>query len=385
VTLLTLAVVAAPPAGAVDMNAAFPDLNLPGFKITPFFTERVEYESNIFQTPSRAEDDVIFRHIPGILVELPYGEHRLDLGVRVEVLNYLDNSDQDTEHYFLLGHLALNFPGGLKYWFREDFAATSIPPGTELTGRIDNRTNVINTGAEYAFVRRWSLGADYTWTHVDFDNTVAQLDRDEHLFGVTGYYKVQPRTDVLLNFSAGTKDFEDSTRDVDRFLVMGGVRGYLTPRLTSTFRLGYENRDQEARGRTDYSGLVASGDFVFRPLERTTFTLVTTRSVEESVFSTNLWYLSTIASLSAEHQFTRKFRVFGRVFGGWNEYPDKAQRGPSFHWREDALVGLGLGFDYQIQRWLGVGMDWTHTRRDSNFDIFDYTDDIVGAKVTLSF
>ena len=54
-------------------------------------------------------------------------------------------------------------------------------------------------------------------------------------------------------------------------------------------------------------------------------------------------------------------------------------------WRYDELAGLGVGLDYQIQRWLGIGADYTHTRRDSNFDNFDFKNDIVGAKVTLSF
>jgi hypothetical protein len=54
-------------------------------------------------------------------------------------------------------------------------------------------------------------------------------------------------------------------------------------------------------------------------------------------------------------------------------------------WREDDIVGAGLSLDYQIQRWLAVGADYSHTRRYSNFDQFDYKDDVVGAKVTLSF
>ena len=47
--------------------------------------------------------------------------------------------------------------------------------------------------------------------------------------------------------------------------------------------------------------------------------------------------------------------------------------------------GAGVEVEYQIQRWLAVSADYTHTRRYSNFDNFDFKDDIVGAKVTLSF
>ena len=36
--------------------------------VLPPESERVEYESNIFQVPSGSQDDVIFKTIPGVLV-----------------------------------------------------------------------------------------------------------------------------------------------------------------------------------------------------------------------------------------------------------------------------------------------------------------------------
>ena len=384
---VVLVAVAVSPAAAIDLNAVWPDLNLPGFTFTPFLTERVEYEANIFQTPSRAQDDVIVKTIPGFLVELPFGPHRLDFGARAEILRYADRDRQDTEHYFALGTLKLDFPGGLKAGLKEDFAHTSTPPGSELTGRIDSTTNVLAPGVEYGFAERYALGLDYAWTHVDFERDVNALDRDEHLGGLTGFYRVQPKTDLLLNYSYGIKDFaEDARRDVTRHLVMAGVRGYLTEKLTSTFRLGYESREPDHRGATAYHGLVATGDWVFQPLARTKVVLLTQRTVEESTFATNFWYLSTLVSLSAEHSFTPKLKANGRVFGGTNDYPDKAAKvNSTFHYRHDSLVGVGLGLDYQIQRWLLVGADWLHTDRRSNFENFQYSDDVVAAKVTLSF
>src|SRR3990172_5202588 len=353
------------PAAAIDLNAVWPDLNLPGFTFTPFFTERVEYESNVFQVPSRQQDDVIFKSIPGFVLALPFGPHRLDFGARAEILRYADLERQDTEHYFALGNLKLDFPGGLKAGLKEDFARTSYPPGTELTGRIDSTTNILAPGIEYGFAERYAIGLDYTWTTVNFESRVNQLDRDEHLVGLTGFYRVQPKTDVLLNVAYGQKDFDSATaRDVTRWLVLGGVRGFLTAQLTSTLRFGYESRQADASRRSDYEGFVASGDVVWQPLERTKVSLIIDRSTQESTFATNFWYLSTIVTLAAEHNITPKVRLSGRVFGGSNDYPDKAAKGNStVDWRADDPAGFGIGVDYQIQRWLGVGLDWQWTTR----------------------
>jgi opacity protein-like surface antigen len=386
-SLLALGV-SAGQAAAIDMNAVFPDLDLPGFRLTPFLTERVEYESNVFQTPSHARDDVIIKTIPGLLLELPIGRHRLDLGMRAEILNFVDLSDQNATHFFLLGTLGLNFPGGLSVGLKEDFAYTTDPPGSELTGRVRSTTNVLSPSVEYAIARRFAVGADYTWSHVAFDEATAEsLDRDEHTWGLTGFWKVAPKTDLLLNTGYGYKDFENqSERNIDRYVVIGGVRGQITSRLTSTFRLGYEGREPRSDDRTPYRGAVASGDWVWTPTGRTRITLVTERFVAESIFATNFWYLANLLTLAAEQKFTPKLTASARVFGGTNEYPDKVAKVNGVQaWREDDILGVGIGLDYQIQRWLGVGADYTHTRRNSNFDNFDFKNDIVGAKVTLSF
>ena len=83
------------------------------------------------------------------MLELPLGRHKIDLGFRAEILRYVDLESQDTEHYFVLGNVLLDFPGGLKVKLKEDFAQTSDPPGTELTGRIKSTTNVLSPAVEY--------------------------------------------------------------------------------------------------------------------------------------------------------------------------------------------------------------------------------------------
>jgi hypothetical protein len=276
VGLLSAALGAPTTAAAVDLNALWPDLGLPGFKVSPFISERVESESNIFQAPSHAQDDVIFKTIPGFVLELPLGRHKIDLGFRAEILRYVDLESQDTEHYFVLGNVLLDFPGGLKVKLKEDFARTSDPPGTELVGRIKSTTNVLSPSVEYGFAQRYAIGMDYAWTTVRFDDaTVQQLDRDEHVIGLTGFYRIQPKTDLLLNVSYGTKDFDRADdRDVKRYITAVGVRGEITSRLSSTFRVGYEVRDPD-RGRVgSYSGVVAGGDFVYLPTERTKISLI---------------------------------------------------------------------------------------------------------------
>jgi hypothetical protein len=255
--------VAAAPAGAVDMNAVWPELGLPGFRITPFITERAEYQANILLEPRNELDDLISRTVAGVVVELPFGRHRLDINARAEILRFFDHPQFDDEHYFLLANLVLLYPGGLRLRVREDFVKTSDPPGTELTGRIESTTNTVAPDVEFALAQRFSIGANYAYSRVRFD-TIPQLDRDEHTFGVTGFWRLTAKSDLLGNVSYGFKEFDSVTsRDAERYFGMVGLRGDVTSRLSSTFRLGYEVREE--RGGQTVSTFVSSGDWVFTP------------------------------------------------------------------------------------------------------------------------
>jgi hypothetical protein len=389
VAVATALAVLPTPARAVDLNAIWPDLGLPGFKITPFLSERIEYESNVFQTASDAQGSTVFKTIPGFTLELPLGRHRFDLGFRTEILRYVSLGSQNTENYFVLARGALDFPGGLKITLKEDFAHTNEPPNSELTGPIESTTNTVGPSIEYALTRQYSIGLDYTFTHVSFSQStgVEDLDRNEHLVALVGFYKIQPKTDLLASFAYGRKDFKNDTdRNLNRYLFLVGVRGDITSRLSSTLRAGFESRQPDRSDLTKYNGLVASGEVAYLATERTKFTLYLERSTQESIFQSNLWYLSNIASLSVEHFFTSKLLVTGRIYGGSNDYPDKGQKVDlSSDWRRDWLFGVSVGAEYQIQRWLAVSADYTFTRRESNFDTLSFKDNVVGGKVTLSF
>src|SRR2546421_397947 len=82
----------------------------PGLKLSPFLSERVEYETNVFQTPSHSKDDVIFKTIPGFVADYTLGAHSLSAGYRAEILRYVDLTNQDTVHHIAAGQLRLDCP-----------------------------------------------------------------------------------------------------------------------------------------------------------------------------------------------------------------------------------------------------------------------------------
>jgi long-subunit fatty acid transport protein len=357
---------------------------VPGLKVSPFLSQRFEYDSNVFQTPSNEEDDFISKTIPGFLAEYSFGPHSLSLGYRAEILEYFQLTEQDTVNHIALGEVRLDFPRLLAI-LRDDFVHTSDPPNTELTGPITSDTNTLTSSVEYRFTPRLSAGLSASWTYINFEPQVNDLDRNDFLFGATVYWKFVPRADVSLGYAYGFKNFTVAgDRDVTRNIVTVGLRGEITPKLSSTFRAGYEIREGEKRSDTDFSGLTLGGGFEWRPTERTTFTLGVDRSVQESVFQTSPDYVTTGGSLAVQQLFG-KVTASARLAGGYNDYATKQTVGTQTDFRHDWYWGAGAGLDYDFRTWLRFGAEYLYLGRNSNFDTFDFHENRVAVKATLQF
>ncbi len=360
---------------------------IPGLKLSPFLSERVEYQSNVFQTPSHSKDDVVFKTIPGFLADYTFGTHSLSAGYRAEILRYLDLTNQDTVHHFGVAQLRLDFPRTLLN-LRDDFARTSDPPGTELTGRILSTTNVFKPEAEYRLTQRFALGLNYAWTDVRFDDRAigALIDRDEHRVGASVFWKVVPKGDVFFNYTYGRVIFTTATdRNYTDHLIAVGLRGDITSKLSSTLRVGYEIRDPDSSGQPSFGGLFLGGDVTYRPTERTTITLATQRATQESTFGTDAFYVTTNGTLSVTQQLLTKLSVTARLGGGVNDYSTKQTADGKTAFRHDPFLLAGVLADYDIQPWLRTGVEYTRTSRDSNFPSFRFVDERISGRVTLQF
>jgi hypothetical protein len=381
VGLLMLAV-SCTPAMAFDLGQW-----VPGLKVSPFLSERVEYESNVFQTPSHSKDDVIFKTIPGFVADYSFGPHSISAGYRAEILRYLDLTNQDTVHHIAAGQLRLDFPKTL-LTLKDDFIRTSDPPGTELTGRILSTTNALKPEGQYRLTPSFSTGLNYSWTRVRFDDRAIGdlIDRDEHLVGASVFWKVVPKGDLFLNYSYGWSNFaESSDRDFTSHNVTAGLRGDITAKLSSSFFVGYTREVPEHSSQTSFSGFIVGGDWVYRPTERITVTLSTLRARQESTFGTTAFYVTNTGTLSAQYQILPKLSLSARVGGGLNDYSAKETADGKTDFRHDSFLLAGAQAEYDIQPWLRVGLEYLRTSRDSNFPSFRFVDDRITGRATVQF
>jgi hypothetical protein len=395
--LVCLAAILPSPAWALSFEEQFQ-----GLTVTPFLSERVEYDSNVFQTPNNTRGDLIFKTIPGFLADLSRGSLAASVGYRAEIINYLTLTGQNTTNQVGVVQLKLDM-ARLKLQLRDDFIESTDPPGSELTGPIKSQTNVLAPTAEYRLTERFSLAVYYAWTHIHYPATsagadlpnaqqnqaVQQLDENDQVGGATVWWKMLSKSDIGLSFQYGAQSFDnDSSRNTRREIVGFAVRGDLTAKLSSTFRIGIENREPVSGVAPSYTGIVMGGGWVFQATERTQFTLNTDRSPQESVFESAQYYISTSAALGVRHEFpARKLTAWLRTGAGQDAYNTKqpTANGVTTKYRLDTVVGTTGGLDYVIQPWLRTGIEYSFKQRTSNFPEFNYDDSRISGRMTLQF
>jgi opacity protein-like surface antigen len=388
VILASIALLVPARASAIDLNQW-----VQGLKAQVYVTERLEYQTNVFQVTSDTQDDLISRTVPGFFVSYERGPVTLGFGYRAEFLKFFDLKEQDDEHHIAGFDLKLAF-SKLRLSLHHDLTLTSDPPNSELTGRTDSATVNLAPEIEYNLTPRLSVGALYSYTDVRFESKAAAINHTTFLYGGYAAWKFSPKADVRLGYTYGYSEFDNVQGAVDRDathqIIYVGLRGDITPKLSSTFRVGYEIRNQESSRLQDESTISMGGDWIYRPTDRMRFALLTTKTFENSIFGQfgeSVTFEASTATLSYDQQLATKIRVNARITGSLNEYPRKETtiRDTVPKFREDTIFNWGGGIDYDIQKWLSVGAEYLHTRRDSTFNEFDYKDDKVTAKLTLQF
>jgi hypothetical protein len=375
---------------------------LQGLTVTPFLSERVEYESNVFQTPNNTRGDMIFKTIPGILADLSRGPSTLSVGYRAEIVNYLTLTDQNTTNHVGVVQLKVDMPR-LKLQLRDDFMETTDPPGNELTGPIKVQTNVLAPMAEYHLTERFSLAANYAWTHIHFpgnsaavgspnaqqNQAVQQLDENDQVAGATVWWKFQPKSDIGLSFQYGAQSFDhDSGRDTRRQILGLAIRGNLTAKLSSTFKIGIEHREATSGGAPSYTGVVMGGAWMYQATDRTQFTLNTNRTPQESVFESAQYYVNTSAELGVRHEFpSRELTAWLRAGTAQDAYNTKqpTANGVTTKYRLDTFLGATAGLDYVVRPWLRTGIEYSFKQRTSNFPGFNYDDNRISGRIIVEF
>jgi len=359
-------------------------------KLHPSFESTVEYDDNITLRDKDDLDDVVFTETPGLVGEVDLGDHRLEMGYGVELVEFVKHSEENATNHLAHGQLDLNFT---------DFHVTVSDEMEEATGRLFNETSArdhifLNTVQILGRYDRPMWALEGGWTH----NTIDRLtdlfnnnDYGEDVLSVLGGYKISPRMLVLLQTDLGLVNYDHNTTnpDHDYWQLWTGVRGELTSKVTSTLKLGFQDRQLSDIGgqgpQSDFDGLVADMELVYTPSVTDLVRLAYQRTARTSTYASNAWYRQDQLSLTYRKRFADKWVLTPRFAWQLNDYPEESTSGGNTDRREDHFLIIGTALRYEMREWLSTGLAWNIRTRNSNLDSLDYENNRFTFDVTVAF
>lgn len=276
-----------------------------------------------------------------------------------------------------------------EYYIGHDPRGTGAAEGTGAVqqGFDRYRHHKIDANASYgAESAKGRFEIDLGHIEKDYFNnraTTAVRDREDHYGSARLFYRVMPKTRLLLEGrvteykyerdAAGTASLDSTT---SRGLV--GVTWDTTFKTTGTAQIGYIEKNFDADSRKDGGDLTWEVGVEWKPKTYATFTLNTSRDFTETNGAGNFTSTDKI-SVGYTHNWSE--RISTQLSLDYSEDSfDQDTTG-----RSDDKLNIGASVDYEMRRWLKLGAGYTYDERDSTINSFDYIRNKVEAFATVVF
>ena len=347
-------------------------------EVIPWGEIKVQYDDNVFLDSDDEKDDIIITLTPGVSLEWPFQDNRLKFDYHIDFHKFIDHSSQDAVDHHLFAEAEINWHD-IRFTIYEDFDYVYGRPTTEDTSRIKRNDNTFGIRADFQRERLGiQLGYENFTRNYKDDPVYDAYDRTDHRYSFMVTHQTFSKTKTLFEYDFGQTRYDQSTRsdsDYHQFLI--GAIGELTPKTTATIKTGYRFRDYERDSDPDFDTGALYADIIHKFSDKNALKLSLLRSAEESTYGVNNFYRVEKISAIFDHFFSNKLLGFVTGQHQINSYPSETTEGTETKKRKDKYSSLGAGLRYYMREWLTLTLKAEHIFRDSNFEIFEYDQNLI--------
>lgn len=207
----------------------------------------------------------------------------------------------------------------------------------------------------------------------DLDETTLSADVDYQVGDITYFTFDLSSTDI--NYKYSLPDSISQNNKDNRILVGISWRGVSKIQGSARFGYQYKTYDEYEEGRDDFDGLTTSVAINWKPLQRSTLSIITSRAAEES--ETVGDYINKVSgTLRWGHQWSNKIDTRLQF-----RYQDKDYVGAE---RRDQITDFNAEVVYGLSRRLNLALGYNYTNTDSNADNVSYDRNIFNFSFKVS-
>lgn len=373
-----LAAQEAAPAGAPPSAEQAPGdgIDLGPLRLRPGLGFTLGYDDNLNLAARDGDASWLWTLSPGLRLEGGSERSRLRATVSADITRHASSPVDDYEDYGI--DLAWVYSPRVRHQltveaarrFGHDGRGTAAREG-EL-GLVDldvDRFRRDDVGLRYRFGApgaRGRIEVDARAGGVDYLNNrdlTAFRDRDDAGLGAAFFWRVAPRTSVLVRAERQRFDYDLATLDSTESHWFVGAEYEATARSTGSAMVGRANKRFEDATRADFSGTTWRARWDWRPRSYSVFSVSTGGEADETNGFGD-FILRRDVAFGWSHDWSARLR--SNVDAG---FARESQRPTD---RVDRVRYAGIGADYALRRWLRAGASWRWYERGSNVDAFDY-------------
>lgn len=342
-----------------------------GLEFTPTLKVSENYDDNFREVENNEESSWVTRISPTLALTA-YGQKS------EYVLSYTADSDtfhssqkdNNTDHH-LTADAGFRFDARnqllVNAGYHQVEETTSATPGVQ-----GDKYNTKNVGGVYTFGAETArtqidVGADYK--ELRYDNTSrdqngvrlnSAKERDATALRSTVYYRIGAKTRALAEVRHTDYQYV-SAKDLDatNLAFLGGLTWDATAKTTGTVKFGREEKKFDRNVNDDASGGMWEAGITWQPRTYSTFGLRARRALDEGENGAAA-IKSTSTTLDWKHYWLERVYTTASYTRSEQDYIDDPQK------RLDKADVFGLGLNYEMRRWLDVGIGYKYAENDSS-------------------
>ena len=345
--------------------------------------------------PNKKSSDILVI-TPAARLEAKTGANTFGVGLRVEDGTVFNSRPDNYTDYQIGADAALALSGAAGLKIRADYNQGHDERGAIVGAGIGpTPSRYLTTGVSGVFgygtpgaPGRFELDGGYLAKRYDNNQFLSPTtgtrfeDHDESRYGGTFYWRVMPKTKIVVQAGQTSFDYNNSVfssaglkqRDSVETRFLTGVTWDATYATSGTLKVGYIDKNFKSSQVQDYSGASWDASISWLPLSYSNVNFFASRKPNEASYGSST--MDTATGLGWTHAWNSRMSSILSYNHVRQDY-----KGLGFE-RRDSTDYAGAKLTYQVQRSLKIGAGYDYTDRSSTAVGSDYNRNVFSVFLT---
>ena len=340
--------------------------------MAPFFNFSAGQDDNVTLSPSNEQSSPVYIFNPGVTFDARDPNKVFVVGYQAKIGRYTDSEADNYVDHTTRSSFDMAFSPRSAMRLGYDYLIGHDGRGATDRGlsAVPDKYTLKTPSVMYAVGGQGAQGnvelfySDAIKRYTNNRGTTFASDRDTQDFGGAFYWRVMPKTKVLVEARDTHLSYlqTNSPFSGDETRYYGGVTWEATAATSGTVKVGYLKKRFDGDSPT-YSGSSWEAQVSWLPRTYSKFDFYTSRQPTEST-GLGSFILSDAAGAVWTHSWTSAITTEANFRYQKDDYQDFD--------RNDDITTVGLKVGYAWRRWLKFGVEYNYTKRDSNLQENDY-------------